>query len=148
LVYCVSRRSQNDKKEKPMTTPLDLPPGAPLILALPAQQRPRPIEQLREAMQELKSARARVLDALAHVGTLERERKLRIEQDMALLRQHASRLAGAVMDYAERERGLVRGALEETILKELVLCAASAAYNRASREADAAHRAPNGRGTP
>jgi hypothetical protein len=89
-----------------------------------------------------------VLDALAHVGTLERERKLRIEQDMALLRQHASRLAGAVMDYAERERGLVRGALEETILKELVLCAASAAYNRASREADAAHRAPNGRGTP
>jgi hypothetical protein len=52
------------------------------------------------------------------------------------------------LDPVEQQGTLTKATIEEAVLRELVLCAASAGYNRASREADAAHRAPNGRRTP
>jgi hypothetical protein len=129
----------------------DLPPGAPLLLAL-APQASAPSErvdtELAELEESMRAARARLRRLRCEVATKLRVSEARIETDMGGLRRCASRIARAVLDHVEKEGSLVKAGIEEAVLEALVLCAASAGYSRAGREADEAHRAPNRRGTP
>jgi hypothetical protein len=104
--------------------------------------------ELAELEENMRNARARLHRLRSEVATKLRVSEARIETDVGSLRRYAERIATAVLCAIEQQGTLTKATVEEAVLEALVLCAASAGYNRASREADAAHRAPNGRGTP